>query len=284
MSDHPTIASAPPAHPRSGIPRANALQPAIEDAPVRDIRRRYRHTIVGADSRRRGRSLEHRLTPSCARSFVVAEWPKGLGGLRPAPRQVGELTGLITPMSIDHPSSVRTMGKNRSRISRAGGRLTGLDFLGFGASWEPAVSDASVAESLIRYLEDRRVLYNPSEVEVAEHYIESVVDIRRRFTEVLAHGGIDQTLRDSLEALRTACRTFLDRLHIDPTANEFEGVRQYRRGGFGGYSTGLTDWVLNQAIGELRGVFGIHVALIVARYGIEVEEDLASILPADPDA
>jgi len=42
---------------------------------------------------------------------------------------------------------------------------------------------------------------------------------------------------------------------------------------------GLHDWSLNQALGELRGVFGVHVAQIAAKYGVDVEEGLASILP-----
>jgi hypothetical protein len=76
---------------------------------------------------------------------------------------------------------------------------------------------------------------------------------------------------------------FLDRLRLDPAANEFEVVLAYRHDRRGGYGTALNDWMLDQAIGELRGVFGIHVALIAARYGIEVEEDVATILPAEPE-
>lgn len=34
-------------------------------------------------------------------------------------------------------------------------------------------------------------------------------------------------------------------------------------------------------LGELRGVFGIHVARISAAYGIDVEDDLAAMLPED---
>lgn len=176
------------------------------------------------------------------------------------------------------------MPNRRGRTSKMGARLTGLDFFGFGASWEPAISDAAVAESLVRYLEDRRVLYASADVEIAEHCIESVLDIRRRITDALARGGLDQTLTDSLRAMRTSCRTFLDRLRIDPNADEFQIVHRYRDDRARGFGTGLNDWVLNQAIGELRGVFGIHIALLAGRYGIVVEDSLATILPAEPEA
>ena len=110
-----------------------------------------------------------------------------------------------------------------------------------------------------------------------------MVDIRRFLTDVLARGGINSSLADSLRAMRTSCRTFLARLRIDPAVNEFEIVQVYRNDRFRGSGTGLHDWVLNQAIGELRGVFGVHIALIADRYGIGIEADLATILPAESD-
>jgi hypothetical protein len=38
------------------------------------------------------------------------------------------------------------------------------------------------------------------------------------------------------------------------------------------------------ALGELRGTFGIHVANIAAAFKLDVEDRLASILPANADA
>jgi len=36
-------------------------------------------------------------------------------------------------------------------------------------------------------------------------------------------------------------------------------------------------------LGELRGVFGIHLAKIAAQYKIDIEDDLSAILPATDD-
>jgi hypothetical protein len=36
------------------------------------------------------------------------------------------------------------------------------------------------------------------------------------------------------------------------------------------------------ALGELRAVFGVHVAQLSAKFGIDIEDDLATILPALP--
>lgn len=161
-----------------------------------------------------------------------------------------------------------------------GSRLTGLDFMGIGASWEPAVSDAAVAESVLRYLEDRRVLYAAADVEVADHCVASVLDIRENLTDLLRQGGIDETLTASLRAMRAACRRFLERLRVDPNSNRFEIIDRYRYENRG--VLGLHDWILNQAIGELRGIFGVHIALLADRYGLEIEDELASILPSEP--
>lgn len=145
----------------------------------------------------------------------------------------------------------------------------------------PQLRLTRLAPTRHRFLEDRRVLYDPHEVEMAEHCVESVLSIRGYLTDVLTRGHIDSTLVDSLRAMRTACRTFLRRLRVNPEAHIIEMARNYRHDN--PYSNGMNDWMLNQAIGELRGVFGVHIALLAGRYGIDVEDDLASILPAEAE-
>ncbi len=72
------------------------------------------------------------------------------------------------------------------KYTEVASRLTGISTPIFGASWEPPVSDVAVADALLTFLEDRRVLYVPSEVEVRHHCIMSVLEIRQHLTEVLA--------------------------------------------------------------------------------------------------
>ncbi|MGB8682457.1 MAG: hypothetical protein WCD12_06190 [Candidatus Binatus sp.] len=33
------------------------------------------------------------------------------------------------------------------------------------------------------------------------------------------------------------------------------------------------------ALGEMRGIFGVHIATLAAQHGLDIEDDLASILP-----
>lgn len=42
----------------------------------------------------------------------------------------------------------------------------------------------------------------------------------------------------------------------------------------------FASWEFIGALGELRGVVGVHVARIATQYGVDVEDDLGRILPA----
>ncbi|MDD5322924.1 MAG: hypothetical protein PHD43_20380, partial [Methylococcales bacterium] len=84
-------------------------------------------------------------------------------------------------------------------------RLTGFSIPIFGVSWNPPETDHSIARRLIAYLEDRRVLYVPSEVEVPSHCVQSVLEIRRVLTKELGVLGAGSDLTQSISAMRVAC-------------------------------------------------------------------------------
>ena len=51
----------------------------------------------------------------------------------------------------------------------------------------PTTTDRDVGRRVLALLEDRRVPYDPPEVDMAEHCVESIFDIRRFLTEVIGH-------------------------------------------------------------------------------------------------
>ncbi len=63
-------------------------------------------------------------------------------------------------------------------------RLTGISCPIFGVSWTPPASERDTAKGVVAFLEDRRVLYNASELEVPEHCVHSVIEIRHRQIEM----------------------------------------------------------------------------------------------------
>jgi len=142
-------------------------------------------------------------------------------------------------------------------------RLTGISTPWLGVSWQPPVNEKEVAQRVIVFLEDRRVLYTRLDLEVKGPVIWSIEEIRTKLTQELASGmDTSSQLVSSLRAMRAACRRFL-MIAQHPT---------YSR-------VGQRDMIFWTALGELRATFGICIAQLALTYHIDVEDELASIFP-----
>ena len=99
----------------------------------------------------------------------------------------------------------------------------------------------------------------------------------------------DGPLGQAMLAMRAACRKYLeeaDGIGEDEHDPDEGGARRRmwgRRTAFHSLDP-LEGMVFMSALGELRGVFGVHIARISSAYGIDVEDTLATILPANPDS
>jgi hypothetical protein len=152
-------------------------------------------------------------------------------------------------------------------------RLTGISTPFGGVSFAPPTeTEREAAHHLITFLEDRRVLYNPSELEEREHCIRSVLEIRAELIRMAREHDRSGALGAELRAMAAACRKFLDAIHRLTVHDRFA----LRPGSFG-----YGAWVLDSALGELRGVMGIHIAQVAARYDVDVAEELATTLPTE---
>lgn len=160
------------------------------------------------------------------------------------------------------------------KFTEAARRLTGISCPIFGVSWNPGTAEVTYARQVLSYLEDRRVLYSPWNVEVPDHCVSSVLEIRHTLTSMLGQlDDKDERIVPHLRAMRAACRQFL------ATTDE---LRQWH-GGPWPWMNGTPGWMFTDALGELRAVFGIHIAQLSAKFGIDIEDDLASCLPAAAD-
>jgi hypothetical protein len=153
------------------------------------------------------------------------------------------------------------------RIGQWTARLTGFSTPLFGASWQAPTAERDVAAQLLARLEDRRVLYSPSEAEVPHHCAQSVIDIRRMLSDALATLGGKGVLADHIRAMGSASRRFLDRIGSDYNA--------MREGGH------YLSWEFLDALGQMRALFGVHLAMIAARYDLDVQGTLRDIIPAE---
>ena len=148
-------------------------------------------------------------------------------------------------------------------------RLTGISSPIFGVSWNPPPADVTVARRVITFLEDRRVLFVDESIEVPSQCVSSVLEVRRYLTSEIQQLP-EGELCGSLRAMRAACRKFLE--NVDD-----EGGIVVRYGHHHGH---WASWRFGGALGELRAVFGIQIAKMAAQNGLDVEDDLARILPA----
>lgn len=149
-------------------------------------------------------------------------------------------------------------------------RPTGLGAFGFSLNWEKVPGDEQVAHRVITFLEDRRLLFGERLGGDELHCVRSAIEIRYFLTEELTKAKPGHSLADSLHAMRTATRAFVDA--AGPDASNF----RY-------YHGHMTDR-FSLALGELRSRIGLHLAVIADQYGIEVEPSLAKILPPDVSA
>mgnify|MGYP001024741586 FL=1 len=148
-------------------------------------------------------------------------------------------------------------------------RLTGISCPVFGISWNPSETERTKAIKIIRFLEDRRVLYNPYEQECPDHCIHSIIEIRHFLTDKIQDISSETNLYNYIKAMRIACRKFLNQY-----TNENNKVHFYLHN----YDC-ISSWKFNSTLGELRGTFGIMLAQMAVAYGIDIEDELSSILP-----
>jgi len=157
-------------------------------------------------------------------------------------------------------------------LSELRSRLTGfsLPVVGGGASWRPKEADVTAARRVLAYLADRRVLFDPYDVEIIDHCVQSVLDIRRMLTSTLAEEQRGAESAGYVDAMRAACRAFLTDVQAITPRERTIGV-------------GTPSWLFNQALGIFRGRMGAYVGLLAAAHELDVPETLKSILPPTRD-
>jgi hypothetical protein len=145
-------------------------------------------------------------------------------------------------------------------------RLVGISTPIGGISWKPPVDERDKARRLLVYLAGQRALHYPYNKEIGTFVVQSVLDTRERLTRDLKALSTDSLLRETLRAMKTVCRKFLDE-NQSPSA---------------GYGWPYEAQLLS-TLGGLRALFGIHIARIACAYDLEVDACLEGILPPEPE-
>jgi len=156
--------------------------------------------------------------------------------------------------------------------------ITGISTPVFGISWTPPKSEREVIRQLILFLEDRRVLFHyyfQSRLPIL-YIAQSILEIRRELTNYLQELDESSKAVPSLRAMRAACRKCLDAFEQHNVgAEEF---REYPEKPKSLFQDTLAV-ALIASLGEMRGIFGLHIAELCVMYGIELEGDIVRIIP-----
>lgn len=140
--------------------------------------------------------------------------------------------------------------------------MDGISTPYFGVQWNPPKGDREIALKLFAFLEDQRALYNPYDAEMPGYVDGSIRKMRMHLTDMLDSGIAPPEVAGHIRAMRASCAKFLGRQQP-----------------FGRLLSGQNDNEFFAALGELRGVFGVHIAQLSIKYGMDMEQDMAAILP-----
>lgn len=148
-------------------------------------------------------------------------------------------------------------------------RITGISSPFGGIQWgDPGPSAAEIIRQFVLFLEDRRVLYNPMDLEVTSQVERSIHEIREQCTKTLQALTPKAFAVPSIRIIRSAARRFHDEQNED--FRFFHGYPWDHHRGSPGFFT---------ALGAFRATVGQQVTLLAAHYDIDVEGGLASVLP-----
>lgn len=147
-------------------------------------------------------------------------------------------------------------------------RITGISAPFGGIQWaDPGPSDTELVQQFIVFMEDRRVLYSAMDLEVLDQVERSLHEIREQCTRTLQALPSGVFAVTPVRNIREAARRFHDDRNED--FRFFDQGWSDRRGSPGFFA----------ALGAFRAIAAYQVALLAAHYDLEIEGELAGVLP-----
>ncbi|MBQ8506953.1 MAG: hypothetical protein IJ466_05950 [Clostridia bacterium] len=94
-------------------------------------------------------------------------------------------------------------------------RLTGISLPFGGLSWDQNTTAKECFQYLMIYLESKRILVNPHEMELKSECIQSTLEIKRTLTEIVKDAALGQEDLEIVRSMIGACNNFLDSTRED---------------------------------------------------------------------
>ncbi len=93
--------------------------------------------------------------------------------------------------------------------------LNGISFPFGGISWDNNTTAKDRFRYLLLFLESKRILTNPFDMELKEECIESVLEIKHTLVDITKDAAFTEKDTDIVRAMITACNTYLDSVRPD---------------------------------------------------------------------
>jgi hypothetical protein len=161
------------------------------------------------------------------------------------------------------------MGKSRSTGRRIAGGSASILGVGAGVSLAGETTDRDIAQALVTFLEDRRVLFNLEYLEIEDQANSSILQIRKELTESLQQLDPKGPAVAPLRAMRAACRKFLDTPRL--VLRHFSRSSRHHDNMEPGFFV---------ALGELRAVFSAELKRLDDLFKLDIEDHLRAEFPA----
>lgn len=143
-------------------------------------------------------------------------------------------------------------------------KITGIDTPFGGVSWEFTETAKSGIQDLFFFLEAKRILVNPADMEIKSWCEQSAIEIRNKLTELLSQHGFNTETTDTMRYMVNACNTFLD----DMNRVNVQGII---------YKNGNGDWenaTFSIAMKKYRSAFREKITWLSEKYNIEFVKEI----------
>ena len=144
-------------------------------------------------------------------------------------------------------------------------RITGIDVPFGGVSWEYTEDAKHDIQSLLYFLETKRLLVDSAQMEVKSWCAKSAIEIKARLYDTIAKQNFDEETVSCLREMMDACNDFLNRLQSVST----EGIIYKNEDG------DWMDFTFSQAMCAFRKVFKKNIYKLTSAYDLR----FAKVIP-----
>ncbi len=141
--------------------------------------------------------------------------------------------------------------------------LSGISTPLGGISWNRIISGKDMFSYLLLFLESKRILVNPIEMEKKEWCIESVLEIKKTLVSAVQNVSLSQFDAETLRKTIDGCNTYLDTVSpMDLPAIVFKNGYKWE------------DISFDNAMKAFRNVFRAEIAKIESHYGLKFAKQI----------